>query len=197
MKKTEFIKLLKSKGIDFNVTKKTIEITNNQGYVDLESCTTLPEGVQFNNQGYVYLRSCTTLPEGIKVIDNYGMIVNSRKTTKGIIIYDCNFLGNKKHSFVAEKDGFTAHGETVKKAINDLNFKIVSEKLKNEPIYMDTIVNDNYYRILTGACELGVKSWRESNNVTVEEITVKELLPILERTNAYGVEKFKSLIQSK
>jgi hypothetical protein len=52
MKKTEFIKLLKSKGIDFNVTKKTIEITNNQGYVDLESCTTLPEGVQFNNQGY-------------------------------------------------------------------------------------------------------------------------------------------------
>jgi hypothetical protein len=37
--------------------------------------------------------------------------------------------------FVVEKEGFTSHGNTVKKAIQDLKFKVVSETLKKYPFY--------------------------------------------------------------
>jgi hypothetical protein len=135
-------------------------------------------------------------------IDGVTFYIESKKTTKGIElisgIYDLKLSDSIpvfKNGFIAQKDGFSAHGETVKKAISDLQFKIQSEKLTNSPITMNTVITDNYYRLITGACEMGVKNWRESNGITVEEITVAELLPILEKTNAYGVERFKSLIQ--
>lgn len=95
---------------------------------------------------------------------------------------------------LVEKDGFFAHGETVKKAMEDLQFKIAVEKIKKEPIYEDTVITEQYYRTITGACEQGIKNWREENNITVESLTAKELLPILEKTNAYGMEQFKALI---
>ena len=44
---------------------KTVNMKK-QGYVDLRSLTTLPEGVKFENMGYVDLRSLTTLPEGAR-----------------------------------------------------------------------------------------------------------------------------------
>jgi hypothetical protein len=34
----------------------------------------------------------------------------------------------------------------------------------------------------------------EANNMTNQSYTAKELLPILEKTNAYGFERFKTLI---
>ena len=43
----------------------------------------------------------------------------------------------KEVAFVAEKEGFFAHGESVKKAISDLQFKMMSEKLKKEPTKED------------------------------------------------------------
>ena len=70
----------------------------------------------------------------------------------------------------------------------------ISDKLKKEPITESTIIDIKYYRLITGACELGVKSWVEQNKITKDSYTAKELLPILEQTNAYGLDKFKSLI---
>ena len=145
----------------------------------------------------------TGLTKGLDYIsvDGSMFVVESKKTSKGIKIYSgynvvsiSNGTLNKSKCYVASKKGFTAHGETVKKAINDLQFKIVSEKLKNEPIKADTIININHYRLLTGACEFGVKSWMEQNNMTKKSYRADELLPILEKTNAYGLIKFKSLI---
>jgi len=51
---------------------KTID-TSRQGYVDLSSLTSLPEGVRFENQGSVYLGSLTTLPEGAR-FENQGYV---------------------------------------------------------------------------------------------------------------------------
>ena len=109
---------------------------------------------------------------------------------------------------MAEKDTFTAHGDTIKKAVGDLQFKIVAEKLKHEPINPDTKLTVKYYRLLTGACDFGCRSWMQANGIpfdivqnngveeTVEKkpMNAKELLPILVKTNAWGVEKFKSLV---
>jgi len=41
---------------------------------------------------------------------------------------------------------------------------------------------------------MGVKSWIQQNNMTKESYKAKDLLPILEKTNAYGYEKFKKLV---
>ena len=126
----------------------------------------------------------------------------SKRTSRGIRIYsgysriilsENKVDGNK--GFLVTKEGFSAHGEKLKKAISDLQFKIAAEKLKNEPIYPDTIVSVQHYRTVTGACELGCRQWKEQNNITVDEMPAKELLPLLEKTNAYGVQKFKSLLK--
>jgi len=138
----------------------------------------------------------------VKSVDGLLTIIEKSKTSKGIHIHT-GFIFitmnngdiSKKETFLTEKEGFFAHGETVKKSIGDLNFKIVVERLKNDPIYEDTVITDMYYRTVTGACEQGVKNWREQNNITVDKITAKELLPILEKSNAYGVEKFRKLVK--
>jgi hypothetical protein len=102
------------------------------------------------------------------------------------------------------KGNYSAHGETLKKANEDVQFKIVAEKLKKEPIKPDTEFTVKYYRLLTGACDMGCRNWMQQHNIpfdviegnTVEKkpITAKELLPLLEKSNAYGIDRFKSLI---
>ena len=134
-------------------------------------------------------------------IDGSIFIQESEKTTKGINVrIGYNFLGIdngtiiKENCFIASKDNYNAHGKTVKAAISDLQFKIVAEKLKKDPIKKDTIITVQYYRIVTGACEMGCKSWMQQNNIKKESYKASELLPLLEKTNAYGLERFKSLI---
>jgi hypothetical protein len=137
----------------------------------------------------------------VKSVDGYLFVIEKSKSTKGIIVYtgynifsfDKNNI-QKENCFLAEKDNFYAHGETIKKAISDVQFKAIAEKLKNEPILPDTMITVMYYRTVTGACELGCKDFINRNNLEKEEYRADELLPILEKNNAYGVEKFKSLI---
>ena len=137
-----------------------------------------------------------------KIFDNIAFLVESEKTSKGIKIYSGgNIKSIKKNKpeiekcFVSEKDGFFAHGETVKQSIQDLNFKIIAEKLKKEPIEADTVITVEYYRIITGACAMGCKQWMEQNNIKKPAYKAKDLLPLLEQTNAYGIDRFKQLIK--
>jgi len=105
--------------------------------------------------------------------------------------------------FYLVTDGKThAHGETLQKAKEDFRFKLIAEKLKSEPILEDTIITIKHYRLLTGACELGVNSWMQSQfnekerAIIIEKgIKAKELLPILVKSNAYGIDRFKKLVK--
>ncbi len=108
--------------------------------------------------------------------------------------YKIKIAGKTSPSYLVTDGKFWSHGETLKKAHEDLHFKTIAEKLKNDPIQKDTVITIQYYRILTGACEQGVKSWMQQNDVAKEEITADELLPLLVKTNAYGLSKFKELI---
>ena len=138
----------------------------------------------------------------IKNVDGSAFVTEAEKTSKGIKIYTgYNLLSvtkkviEKDPCFVAEKDGFYAHGETVKQAISDLQFKIVAEKIKKDPIHADTMITPMYYRIVTGACEFGTKAWLEQNKLTgVEKMRADELVKLLKKTNAYGFERFQSLL---
>jgi hypothetical protein len=156
---------------------------------------------------YIYLRENAKIihPKikklNYKSFDNSMFVIESEKTSKEIRIYSGYIFLKfdkkeiiKKVCFVAEKEKFSAHGETIKKAIQDLNFKIISEKLKNKPIKKDTIITPEFYHIVTGSCMLGIESWMRQHNMAVESIKAVDLLPILEKTNAYGIDRFKSLI---
>ncbi|CAA0144229.1 conserved hypothetical protein [Tenacibaculum maritimum] len=149
----------------------------------------------------------------VKCVDKIPFIIEREKTTKGIRIYTgFNFKGPDENGslknetiYVAEKGNFFAHGSTVKLAISDVQFKIVAEKLKNNPINEDTEITVMYYRTVTGACDLGCREFMESNKIpfkvenekTVEltPIKARDLLPILEKNGAYGLSKFRNLVK--
>jgi predicted peroxiredoxin len=126
----------------------------------------------------------------IQVDDVMTEVIHTRGNTRKVRI-----VGKKVDSYlVSDGNGKWAHGETLAKAKEDLQFKVVAEKLKKDPIKPDTIITPQYYRIITGACELGVKSWMEQNGIETNKIKAADLFPILEKTNAYGFERFKQLV---
>jgi hypothetical protein len=186
--------------------KEFLKGTTINGYLDLSSLTSadktiLKENVKQLKVGY-------NEQDGYCFFDGILTKVKSVTVKKEITIYTTSI------GFVAQKGKFTAHGNTVKKAIQDLEFKIISEKLKKEPIKKDTKFTVNYYRMLTGACDEGVRSFMQSNNISyailnkgtdkeetilVDEnqvectINAVELFKILEKSKPYGFEKFKQL----
>jgi hypothetical protein len=114
-----------------------------------------------------------------------------------------NEVIKKELCYVASQDNFHAHGKTIKQAIKDLKFKLIAEKFKKEPITKDTKITVEYYRIITGACSFGCRSWMDANNIPykmigedvkeLKPIKASELLSLLEKSHAWGLETFKSL----
>ena len=177
------------------------------GSLDLRSLTTADKdflkGTTIN--GYLYFSSLTTadkdflkvnvkqLKRGYNKKDNYCFFDNilskilSVTTKKGYTIYTTPF------EFVAQKGKYTSHGKTVKRAIQDLEFKVISENLKKEPILKDTIIDINYYHTVTGSCILGIESFKKQHNLK-DSYKAQDLFNVLKDKNAYGFEKFKSLI---
>jgi hypothetical protein len=164
----------------------------------LDNLTTVGGGLSIDSNAKLEAKFLTGLKW--KSVDRNLFIIESTKPKGDIIIYKgYNVIGVKDNvikredCYVAESGKFYAHGKSMKKAVEDLQFKLISEKLKNEPINKDTVIDIKYYRLVTGACEFGVKSFIESNGLK-ESYKACDLLPILESNHAYGVEKFKSLL---
>ena len=180
------------------------------GDLYLGSLTSIPEGFNPTVGGDLYLgngwQESKNKPKGkIKTSKNKllfwqdGKYVSADRILTEVVskkgnVYKVKKLHSPKEFYLVTNGEVHAHGETLEKAKEDFRFKITSEKLKSDPIKADTMITINYYRLITGACEMGVKSWMQQNNLTGEKYKASELLPILEKTNAFGLEKFKSLI---
>jgi protein tyrosine/serine phosphatase len=191
-----------------SVDKDFLKNTTINGYLYLNSLTSVDKDFLKNTtiNGSLNLYSLTSvdkemleknvkkLQEGYNEEKGYcffdGILskVLSVKKTRGYTIYTTPF------GFITQKKNKTAHGETIKKAIQDLEFKFIAETLKKTPIKANTFITEQYYRIITGACEQGVREWKMRNNIEEDKIKAKDLLPILEKTNAYGLDKFKELV---
>jgi len=206
-----------------NITEKQFTGQERVGsYLYLGSLTSIPEGFNPTVGGDLYLRSdlkkkvtvnkptskIDTPKNKLQVWQNGKYVSADRMFTEVISKKGNVYKVKKVHSqkeFYLVTDGKThAHGDTLAKAKEDFRFKLMSEKLKNEPIKEDTIITINHYRLITGACEFGVKSWidstftgKEKEKVLGKGIKAKDLFPILKRKNAYGFEKFSSLITFK
>ena len=101
--------------------------------------------------------------------------------------------------YIAKEKDLSAHGYTIREAIEDLTLK----KLKN--VNTDEIVakiketgkvTRSQYRALTGACSFGTNKFCKEHNIEdLEEIELEKLRKIL--IDDYGAKKFWSLIDEQ
>ena len=77
MTQKEFIEILKEKEIKYKINGDSVVITRDQGFVYLNSLTSLPENTKFTNNGSVYLSGLTSLPESTKFNNSGAVTLNS------------------------------------------------------------------------------------------------------------------------
>ncbi len=125
----------------------------------------------------------------------------SEKKRDGITIIKGQTLDieNPKEVYLVKQDELSAHGSTLKEALDDLIFKKMKDTDTKEiikEIKKTGKVTRNQYRAITGACAFGTARFCEQHNIQdLEEIDLEELRKIL--INDYGAEKFWSLIDEK
>jgi len=105
---------------------------------------------------------------------------------------------------VVQKGDLTAHSKTVKQGIIDVNFKAHVAELKHKKLSMDNVVSVELYRAITGACYGGIESWMKANDIPLKlkdgipqlakKLKVKDVYSILEKSNAYGFNRFKEVL---
>lgn len=138
----------------------------------------------------------------IIVADGDTLIIDNKRDMGDITLYKCRsikqILNGNISSYpcnLASRSGYFAHGETAKEAIRDVNIKISTDALKLKPLELNEFITPERYREITGACELGVKRFTEEHNLN-GGIYLHELIPILEASNSYGVDKILKLIKN-
>ena len=198
------------------------------GYLYLRSLTSIPEGFNPTVGGYLYLGSgikyigATVPPVKVNrnfIWEKYGKkfglfdgvfceIIGKRGfELKGEFcnVYKCKKINRPDEFFVVNKGEFYAHAKEMEAAFSELDFKIASEKLKNDPITPETLLTVLHYRVITGACDFGCREFMDKHKIayTIEgdkakeasPMKAKDLLVLLEKSGAYGLDKFKRLIQ--
>lgn len=145
----------------------------------------------------------TMYGQNFRNFDGIGAIVLSENTKDGITITFCKksnmikgkFLGEK--FYVATKGKKHAHGTTIRQAIEELLFKTGERdvsQFKNMPL--KTVKTPDewafVYRIVTGACQYGVKQFMERQKLK-EKYTLTEIIKLT--TGAYGGEKFATFMK--
>ena len=95
---------------------------------------------------------------------------------------------------VSDENGNTAHGETIKAAIEDLVYKNVAKfegDLPNKATGKEWI---GIYRALTGACAPGIKMFVKSNKIDLEKnYTARKVAKIIR--GQYGAEEFEKKVK--
>lgn len=102
--------------------------------------------------------------------------------------------------YCVEESSLSAHGKTLKQAIEDLTFKKLRKtdntKIKEE-IKKTGKVTRLQYRAITGACRFGTEEFCKQHNIEeLEEIKLEELRKILTLDN-YGAKEFWELIDKE
>ena len=98
--------------------------------------------------------------------------------------------------YIAKEGKLSAHGYTVREAVEDLTLKKLDDVNVDEivaKIKETGKVTRSQYRAITGACSFGTNKFCEEHNIQdLEEIELTELRKIL--INDYGAEKFWNLV---
>ena len=174
---------------------RMVSIPNTVKLIDVgafKGCKTLTK-IKIPNSiacvGFDAFDDCTSLKEitykgktrKVSCIDGWCMeLVHSRKYDKYTIHKGYHFPDYETVYYVAECDGKYAHGKTAKEAIRDLEFKLCKDRGIEQ--YKGLTLNDKvngyeFYRIMTGACHAGVKSYCDRTGTDINgEYTIQEVI---------------------
>ena len=118
----------------------------------------------------------------VRCIDGYCMEIGKSHSVGEYTVYRAKFFGTtEKDCFVAEKDGFYAHGVTVKDAVQDLEFKLCEERgiEQYRDCTLDSPVNYMFYRVMTGACQMGTESFMRSHGIDPgDKYTIRQVIEL-------------------
>ena len=159
-----------------NITNEEfIEIVNSVDKVNLthvdfrgNQITSIDAIAQLVNLTHVYFggnQLGNYISDSVSYIDGIVAFVNRVKAKD--LCWEVTMLGGKKAFIVSDKAGKFAHGETIKKAKNDLLYKLSGNESKEGYRHLtkdsELTVAELYeaYRVITGACELGSKNFIE------------------------------------
>jgi hypothetical protein len=139
------------------------------------------------------------------------MVVDKSTSMNGFTIHETSYITDyfneeatedeRTCQFVAERDGITAHGESVKGAIRDVMFKIDSKVDKSkhvERIKSAGFLTGNDYRLLSGACFYGTNKfieehpWKGTKLSWDSEVPLGELRSLV--AGSYGCDKVCELL---
>ena len=134
------------------------------------------------------------LSRGYVFADGICLKLVSSKTQGHVTVYECKDFSNKI-SYVARSGDKFSHGETIEKSISDLRYKISSRDASRFSSWeIDDIKSIEElieaYRVITGACEAGVKMFLESKDLSDDKMSVLEAITLTK--NQYGHECFKN-----
>ena len=118
---------------------------------------------------------------------------------KAIDIDDIYYNEKIEPIYIAKESKLSAHGYTVREAIEDLTLKKLNNINADEivkTIKETGVVTRSQYRAITGACSFGTNKFCEQHNIQdLEEIKIEELRKIL--VDDYGAERFWKLIDGE
>ena len=120
-------------------------------------------------------------------------IVSTRGPVSRVVI-----CGKTEVSYLVTDGEAFSHGKTLAEARDGLLFKIGkrdTSEFKAWTLDLEVTKRDaiRAYRIITGACEGGVRAWMENRN-TPEKITVSGILELTK--GAYGADAFAAFFKS-
>ena len=124
--------------------------------------------------------------------------LNSKKDIHKVVTFD-NFVSGKI-TFVIEKDGVFSHGETLKDARESFIYKISNRDTSQySELTLDSVVTKEeaikMYRVITGACEFGTKSFVNSLEKVKSKYSIRELIELTD--GRYGSDRFKEFFNGK
>jgi hypothetical protein len=137
-----------------------------------------------------------TLKRGYVRADGITKKLKKKTKKKGIDIFTVEeFSGGE--SFVVKKGDKFAHGKTVKAALTDLRYKISDRDTSRfsgwKPSDTKSIEDlIEAYRVITGACEFGVKSFCAGKKLK-SKYKVSEAIKLV--GDSFGADKFKGFFE--
>jgi hypothetical protein len=135
------------------------------------------------------------LARGYVVADGVHRKLKSQKKLGEIEVFECEEFLERESSYVVKRGDAFSHGETVEKAIEDLRYKISDRDTSkyeswrgdlDREISLDEAISA--YRVITGACEFGVKDFVRSIEVP-DKLSIREVFRLTD--GRFGAEKFR------
>ncbi len=165
---------------------------------------TIPKSVEFVS-GLAF-EGCHSINEingkECKLIEFCTSIVKEKKVVGDIVIwgvFDPHYINNPQDglNYYAESGDSTGLGYSEEEAIAELKNEIQQKELRKTPFFMDSVITHDYYCAVSSCgctCRLGDKK-RIPKGFFNHGLTVRELLPFLEKYNVDGLHWFKIMLK--